>query len=120
MRSASDRGAHRAARLLHVAAILEATIDADLMDLDEAALRGAHDARGRREIAHAGRIDDRRLAPGPKRYQRAVVVVCRPSASRVSSAVCAAACRRKRIDDRGLADARLPDEQGHAVRKSVA
>jgi hypothetical protein len=66
-----------------VPAILEAAIDAALKDLDEAALRRAHQAGGRREIAHARRIDDGRSVA--EMYQRAVVVVWRPSASRVSS-----------------------------------
>ena len=56
--SARHGGAHRAARLLAVPAIVEAAIGAEPVDLDEAALGGAHQGGGRREIAHPGRVDN--------------------------------------------------------------
>jgi len=43
-----------------VPAILEAAIDAELKDFDEAALRRAHEASRRREIANPRRVDNRR------------------------------------------------------------
>src|ERR1700694_5108685 len=55
-----DRGAYGATGLLHMPAILEAAIGAEPVDLDEAALRRAHQARRRREIANTRCIDDRR------------------------------------------------------------
>ena len=90
------------------------------MDLDEAALRRAHDARRRREIAHPGRIDDGRVGPRPQAV---------PAGGRRGVPALGVAgqlgglrgrLRRERIDDRGLADARLADQQGHADPRAPA
>src|SRR6202021_557477 len=54
------RRAHGAAGVLHVPAILEAAGDAQLVDVEEAALGRAPEAGRWREVANAGRIDDRR------------------------------------------------------------
>jgi hypothetical protein len=116
---ARTAAAHGASRLLEVAAIVEAAMHARRVNLDEAALGGAHDVRRRREIAHARRIDDRGVGGAqrvPARRGRRVpsfrIAGQRRGLRR--------RLRRERVDERGLADARLAHQQRDAPCEGAA
>ena len=101
-------------------AIVESAIEAEPVDLDKTALRGARDARRGGEVAHTRRIDDgrggARLQPVPAgggRGMPALGVAGQRGDLR-------GRIRRQRIDDRGLADAGLADQQGHPIGERPA
>ena len=75
-----DRGAHRAARLLQVAAIVESALAPARESRRTRAPRRARCCAGGAKSRTPGASIIADSAPAARRYQRAVVVVCRPSA----------------------------------------
>ena len=109
---------HRAVRLAHVAAVRKRQPGASARPRRSRAR--AHRARSMAGAKSRTPGESMRAAPWAGRYMREAVVVCRPSSSRTSSPICDLGRRDQAAHQRGLADARLPDQRRHVRRGSAA